>query len=201
MICIRSLRRAAWILGRSLPTSAAALIPALVTLLVYPVARHLMTDDGGAFVVAFMAGYGTFTWINLPSMVQSEAASVFGSEAAVIIPLMLIAALVGLGEPKDCMRVFTVIAAARALILADDLRRGRFDLVQRTYSAPEYRASDALLTKVLCVWCGVIVALVEGVIASNSMPVWLAFAALANSAFGIVERAIALTIQLQRKAV
>lgn len=202
---IRTLRRALWTLGwvleQSLPEKVSALIPALVTLLVYPIARHLMADDRGAFVVAFMAGYGTHTWINLPTMAKSEAASVFGSEAAVIIPLVLIAALVGIGEPIGCMRVFTVVAAARALILADDLRTGRFELVQRTYKQKEYRAADELLTKVLCLWCGVIVVLVELVIASNSLPLWLAFAALANLVFAIIERALAVTILLQRKTV
>jgi hypothetical protein len=188
-----------WVLQESMPKAASAFAPAIVTLLTYPVALHLAATDGGAFVVAFMAGYGTHAWLNLPVMVKSEAVSVFGSEAAVVLPLILIAAMVGIGEPVGCLRIFTVLAILRALILADDLWDEKYQLVQRMFKDPRYRASDAVMTKALLVWCIMMVLLVEVVIATDNLTVWLAFAALANLFITAVERALVTIVLLQRK--
>jgi hypothetical protein len=188
-----------WVLQASLPNKAMAFVPALLTLVAYALAVPLTKTADGAFVVAFITGYGAHAWLRLPGLVKGEAVAMFGAESAVIIPLTLVALMVAIGNPIGCLRVFSVFAALRALMLADDLWRGRYDCLQRLWPDPEYRHCDALLTQAFLVWSLAQILLIELVIAGGHLTLWLAFAALANVLMGTVDRILVQVVLLQHK--
>jgi hypothetical protein len=188
-----------WVLRKSLPNQATAFGPALVTLVSYAIAVRLGMDAEGAFVTAFIMGYGMHAWLRLPGLVKGEAVAMFGPESAVVIPLILVALMVAIGQPIGCLRVYSVFALMRTLILADDLWNGRYEYVQRLWPDSQYRPSDRLMTRAFLAWCLAQIALTEIVIAGGTLAVWLAFAALAPVFISTVDRVLVKVVLMQRK--
>jgi hypothetical protein len=177
-------------LKASLPSRAIAFVPPLVTLIAYSLALPLTHSAQGAFVVAFVAGYGTQAWLRLPGLAKGEAVSMFGPESAVVVPLVVVALMVIFGQPIGCLRVFSVFAGMRAVILADELwrKRQRERYMQRLWPNTGDHRSDNLLASVFLVWSLVQIVLIEVVIAHGNLLFWLIFAAFANTLIVIVDR-------------
>jgi hypothetical protein len=188
-----------WALRASFPNTAMAFVPALITFVAFALAVPLTKTVDGAFVVAFITGYGAHAWLRLPGLAKGDAVAMFGSETAVIIPVVIMAIMVVIGQPVGCLRVFSVFAAVRALMLADDLWRRRFTYVQSIWPDARYRASDAMMAQAFLVWNLGQILLIEIVIFSGNLVFWLAFAAFAHILTGTVNRMLETSVLLQRK--
>ncbi len=183
---------------RSAPLPVDILLPGLLILFLWPLLRVGLDDPRASFMVAFIAAMGLRFALRADSDIR-KTRRLLTPRATVIAVLLigpgLLALLIALADPALCQRFLSLYFLLMAALYTFDVITGRAALVRFHWPAPQMRAADGTMARVMAISNLSMVLLNETLIQHASETMWLLYFGLLPLLSHIVMSALIRTVQ------